>query len=112
MVCLTQRPDSTFDSAEHQQMLKRHEIARELTLSRLTRDEVKQWLEAAFHGQQAGRESWRFSTATPKVIRCSSPSCSARSSKTARSVQRKPLGVDASLRVAFAGRPAALIAQR
>ena len=60
MVCLTQRPDSTFDSAEHQQMLKRHEIARELTLSRLTRDEVKQWLEAAFHGQQAGREFLAF----------------------------------------------------
>jgi tetratricopeptide (TPR) repeat protein len=60
MVCLTQRPDSTLDSAEHQQMLKRHEIARELTLSRLTRDEVKQWLEAAFHGQQAGREFLAF----------------------------------------------------
>ena len=60
MVCLTQRPDSTLDSAEHQQMLKRHEFARELTLSRLTRDEVKQWLEAAFHRQQAGREFLAF----------------------------------------------------
>jgi len=60
MVCLTQRPDSTVDSAEQQQMLKRHEFARELTLSRLTRDEVKQWLEAAFHRQQVGREFLAF----------------------------------------------------
>jgi hypothetical protein len=60
MVYLTQRPDSTVDSAEHQQMLKRHEFARELMLSRLTRDEVKQWLEAAFHRQQAGREFLAF----------------------------------------------------
>jgi tetratricopeptide (TPR) repeat protein len=60
MICLTQRPDSTFDSAEHQQMLKGHEIARELTISRLTRDEVKQWLEAAFHQQQVGREFLAF----------------------------------------------------
>jgi tetratricopeptide (TPR) repeat protein len=60
MVCLTQRPDSTVDSAEQQQMLKRHEFAREITLSRLTRDEVKQWLEAAFHRQQVGREFLAF----------------------------------------------------
>jgi len=60
MICLTQRPDSTFDTAEHQQMLKRHDIARELMLSRLTRDEVKQWLEAAFHRQQVGREFLAF----------------------------------------------------
>ena len=41
-------------------MLNRHEIAREMTLSRLTRDEVKQWLEAAFHRQQVGREFLAF----------------------------------------------------
>ena len=60
MVCLTQRPDSTLDSSEHQLMLKRHAFAHELTLSRLTRDEVKQWIEAAFHRQQAGREFLAF----------------------------------------------------
>src|SRR4029079_3894697 len=60
MICLTHRPDSTLDSAEHQQMLKRDVFARELTLSRLTRDEVKQWLEAAFHRQQVGREFLAF----------------------------------------------------
>ena len=39
---------------------QRHEIVRELTISRLTRDEVKQWLEAAFHRQQVGREFLAF----------------------------------------------------
>ena len=60
MVCLAQRPDSAFDSSPHRQMLGRHDIVRELTLSRLTRDEVKQWLESAFHRQQVGREFLAF----------------------------------------------------
>jgi tetratricopeptide (TPR) repeat protein len=60
MICLTQRPDSITENSPHRQMLQRHEILRELTISRLTRDEVKQWLEAAFHGQQVGREFLAF----------------------------------------------------
>jgi tetratricopeptide (TPR) repeat protein len=60
MICLAHRPDSAFDTSPHRQMLKRHNIARELTLSRLTREEVKQWLEAAFHRQQMGREFLAF----------------------------------------------------
>ena len=60
MICLAHRPDSAFDSSPHRQMLARHDIARELTISRLTRDEVKQWLEAAFHRQQVGREFLAF----------------------------------------------------
>jgi len=60
MICLANRPDSTYDTSPHRQMLKRHNIARELTLSRLTREEVKQWLEAAFHRQQVGREFLAF----------------------------------------------------
>jgi tetratricopeptide (TPR) repeat protein len=60
MLCLAQRPDSTTDSSPHRQMLARHDIVRELNLSRLTRDEVKQWLEAAFHRQQVGREFLAF----------------------------------------------------
>ena len=60
MVCLAQRPDATSDNSPNRQMLARHEIVRELTLTRLTRDEVKQWLEAAFHGQQVGREFLAF----------------------------------------------------
>ena len=60
LICLAHRPDSTYDTSSHRQMLGRYEIAREITLSRLTRDEVKQWLEAAFHQQQVGREFLAF----------------------------------------------------
>jgi len=60
LICLAHRPDATYDTSSYRQMLARHEITRELTLSRLTRDEVKQWLEAAFHQQQVGREFLAF----------------------------------------------------
>ena len=60
LICLAHRPDSTYDTSAHRQMLSRHEITREIVLSRLTRDEVKQWLEAAFHRQQVGREFLAF----------------------------------------------------
>ena len=60
MICLTQRPESPHAAAPHREMLNRHEIVREMTISRLTRDEVKQWLEAAFHRQQVGREFLAF----------------------------------------------------
>lgn len=60
LLCLAHRPDSTYDTSPHRQMLSGHEIAREIVLSRLTRDDVKQWLEAAFHRQQVGREFLAF----------------------------------------------------
>ena len=60
MICLAHRPDSAYDASSYRQMLKRRNISRELTLSRLTREEVKQWLEAAFHRQQVGREFLAF----------------------------------------------------
>jgi len=60
MLCMAQRPDAGFDTSPYRQMLKRHDISRELTLSRLTRDEVKQWLEGAFHRQTVGREFLAF----------------------------------------------------
>lgn len=60
MICLAHRPDSAYDASPYRQMLKRRNISRELTLSRLTREEVKQWLEAAFHRQQVGREFLAF----------------------------------------------------
>ncbi|HVX38276.1 MAG TPA: AAA family ATPase [Gemmatimonadaceae bacterium] len=60
MLCMAQRPDSVYDTSQHREMLKRHEITRELTLSRLTREEVKQWLEAAFHRQPVAREFLAF----------------------------------------------------
>lgn len=60
LICLAHRPDTTYDTSPHRQMLSRHDIAREIVLSRLTREEVKQWLEAAFHRQQVGREFLAF----------------------------------------------------
>ena len=38
----------------------RPELTREITIANLTRDEVKQWLEAAFHRQQVGRDLLAF----------------------------------------------------
>lgn len=60
MICLAMRPTSAFETSSHAQMLARHEFVRQLTISRLTRDEVKRWLEAAFHRQQVGREFLAF----------------------------------------------------
>ena len=60
VICIAQRPDSGYEASPQRQMLRRFDISREITLSRLTRDEVKQWLEAAFHHQQVGREFLAF----------------------------------------------------
>lgn len=60
MIILTHRPDAAFDASPHRQMLARFEMHREITVSRLTRDEVKQWLEAAFHRQVVAREFLAF----------------------------------------------------
>jgi tetratricopeptide (TPR) repeat protein len=60
MICLAQRPDAAYETSPHKPMLARFDIVRELTISRLTRDEVKQWLEAAFHRQVVAREFLAF----------------------------------------------------
>lgn len=60
MIVLAHRPDSAYESSPHKPMLGRFDITRELSLSRLTRDEVKQWLEAAFHRQAIAREFLAF----------------------------------------------------
>jgi tetratricopeptide (TPR) repeat protein len=60
MILLTYRPDSAFEASPHRQMLARFEIARQITITRLTRDEVKQWLEATFHRQVVAREFLAF----------------------------------------------------
>ena len=59
MICLAMRPDP-LTTQQQRETLARQKSAREITLSRLTRDEVKQWLEAAFHRQQVGREFLAF----------------------------------------------------
>jgi diguanylate cyclase (GGDEF)-like protein len=61
LICLTIRHDpSITEVAERRQVLARSEQYHELQLSRLTRDEVKRWLEAALHQQDIGRELLAF----------------------------------------------------
>ena len=60
MVCLTTRPDALQATTQRIDALARHDLSRRLSLSALTRDEVKQWLEAAFHGQTVAREFLAF----------------------------------------------------
>ena len=60
MLCLLHRPDSGYDTSSYKAMLAQHDFVSEMTISRLTRDEVKQWVDAAFHRQQVGREFLAF----------------------------------------------------
>ncbi|HEX3868366.1 MAG TPA: AAA family ATPase, partial [Gemmatimonadaceae bacterium] len=60
MVCMAHRLESTYETSAQREALRQHDITRELAISRLTRDEVKQWLDAAFHRQQVGREFLAF----------------------------------------------------
>ena len=61
LIFLTCRAEREFaETAERRHVLKRHQLYQEITLSRLTCDEVKQWLSAAFHKQEIGREFLAF----------------------------------------------------
>jgi len=60
MICVVHGPHPGQDSGPHRRMSLPEESARELILSNLTRDEVKQWLEGAFHRQQIERELLAF----------------------------------------------------
>ncbi|MFI5230448.1 MAG: ATP-binding protein, partial [Gemmatimonadales bacterium] len=60
MLCLLQRPDTAYEGSPQRAMLERHDFVRDMSISRLTRDEVKQWLEGAFHRQQVAREFLAF----------------------------------------------------
>lgn len=61
LIFLTCRNEREFaEAAERRQRLKRHQLYQEIALNRLTRDEVKQWLSAAFHRQEIGREFLAF----------------------------------------------------
>lgn len=56
MICIARHTIAAHDADARRCLAARPELVRELTISALTRDEVKQWLEAAFHRQQVGRE--------------------------------------------------------
>lgn len=61
LVCLALKSDPAFVEAnDRRRALARFDIYQEVPLSRLTRDEVKRWLEAVFHNQEIGREFLAF----------------------------------------------------
>jgi len=73
LVGLTIRDDpGQSDIAERRRALERIDYYKELRLSRLTREEVKRWLEAAMHRQEVGRELlayiYRHTEGNPLVI--------------------------------------------
>lgn len=73
LLCLSMRTEPAFsEAAERRRALAAHEIFHELPLSRLTREDVKRWLEAAFHHQDIGREFlaflYRHSEGNPLLI--------------------------------------------
>lgn len=73
LIGLTIRDDpGQTDIAERRRTLERIESYHEVRLSRLTREEVKRWLEAAMHRQEVGRELlayvYRHTEGNPLVI--------------------------------------------
>ena len=57
LICLTIRAeDKSPDIMDRRRRLSRDERFGELSLQRLTREELEQWLAAASHGQELGRE--------------------------------------------------------
>ncbi len=61
MICFAARSERAFaDSTDRRRALSRFPTYRTIELSALTRDEVKQWLEAAFHRQPVGRDFLAF----------------------------------------------------
>ena len=61
LICLTLRAEEAGGEVlQRRRRMSRDERFHELTLSRLTREELKTWVEAAFHRQDVGRELLAF----------------------------------------------------
>lgn len=61
LLAVVMRDDPSDPAAlDRRRRLARTEGAHDLTVSRLTRDEVKRWVEGAFHHQEVGREFLSF----------------------------------------------------
>jgi diguanylate cyclase (GGDEF)-like protein len=61
LFCLTLRAEEARgDVLERRRRISRDERFHELRLERLTREELRQWIEAAFHRQDVGREFLAF----------------------------------------------------
>jgi diguanylate cyclase (GGDEF)-like protein len=73
LVAITARTERQFSEAtERRQLLAKNPPYRGIDLSALTRDEVKQWMEAAFHRQPIGRDflayAYRQTEGNPLLI--------------------------------------------
>jgi diguanylate cyclase (GGDEF)-like protein len=61
LVCLTLRAEEMREDAiERRRRLSRNPFFAEITLERLSREEMKRWMEGAFHRQDVGREMLAF----------------------------------------------------
>jgi len=61
MICLAIRTErGKVEPDEYRRVVASHRLNREITLGALTREEVKQWLLAMFHGQEVGRDLLAF----------------------------------------------------
>jgi GGDEF domain-containing protein/tetratricopeptide (TPR) repeat protein len=61
MICFTVRTERQFaEVADRRRALTRFDAYQSMELSALTRDEVKQWIEGAFHRQPVGRDFLAF----------------------------------------------------
>ena len=61
LICLTIRAEELVgEPLERRRRLSRSERFHEIALARLSREEMKQWVEAAFHRQDVGRELLAF----------------------------------------------------
>lgn len=60
LIVVVLRDDPRDPAALERRQKLRQAGAQEVTVSRLTRDEVKRWVEAAFHNQEVGREFLSF----------------------------------------------------
>ena len=60
MICVVEGTDPGHDTGAHRRLPLAEGFSRQLTVSNLTREEVKQWLEGAFHQQQIERELLAF----------------------------------------------------
>jgi predicted ATPase len=61
LICLTLRlEEMRGDAVERRRRLSRNPFFSEITLERLSREELRRWMEAAFHRQDVGREMLAF----------------------------------------------------
>jgi hypothetical protein len=100
MICMTFLTEaSSFGSGPHDSAWIRRaglrpELSRQITVANLTRDEVKQWLDAAFHRKSSDASYSRSSTGNRGQSALHRASASVAGRGRVHLAQRNPLGVD------------------